>query len=160
MISCVGGQSQTSLISSLDFQVKHLCSLTNRYVPAEHPWISRSKLDLVGGFSPTHLKNMIVMLGIFPKDRGENKKYLKPSPRGSEAPPESQRHLIHMAISKSRFLALEMLRVQPFWVSIFWEWKSKCLKKFVSKKPFDLPLEWSLKSFPAGTCLGGIQIHD
>ena len=31
---------------------------------------------LVGGFSPTHLKNMHVKMGIFPKYRGENKKCL------------------------------------------------------------------------------------
>ena len=29
---------------------------------------------------PTHLKNMLVKLEIFPKFRGENKKYLKPPP--------------------------------------------------------------------------------
>ena len=30
---------------------------------------------------PTHLKNMLVKLEIFPNFRGENKKYLKPPPR-------------------------------------------------------------------------------
>ena len=33
---------------------------------------------LVG--EPTHLNNMLVKLDHFPKDRGENKKYLKPPP--------------------------------------------------------------------------------
>ena len=32
---------------------------------------------------PTHLKNMIVKMGIFPNFRGDNKKYLKPPPRYS-----------------------------------------------------------------------------
>ena len=31
-------------------------------------------------FFPTHLKNMKVKLDHFPKDRGENKTYLKPQP--------------------------------------------------------------------------------
>ena len=33
------------------------------------------------GFSPTHPKNMLLKLEVFPNFRGENKKYLKPSPR-------------------------------------------------------------------------------
>ena len=36
---------------------------------------------LVGGFSPTHLKNMLVKMGIFPKFRGEHETYLKAPPR-------------------------------------------------------------------------------
>ena len=35
---------------------------------------------LVGGFSPTRLKNMSVKLDHFCRDRGENKKYVKPPP--------------------------------------------------------------------------------
>ena len=35
---------------------------------------------VVGGFSPTRLKNMIVKLDHFCRDRGENKKYVKPPP--------------------------------------------------------------------------------
>ena len=31
-------------------------------------------------FEPTHLKNMLVKLDHFPRDRGENKKCLKPPP--------------------------------------------------------------------------------
>ena len=42
-------------------------------------------LVLLGGFSPTHLKNMIVKLGSSsPRDRGENKKIFElPPPRTS-----------------------------------------------------------------------------
>ena len=38
-------------------------------------------MNLVGGFSPTHFQDMIlVKLDHFPKVRGENKKYLKLPP--------------------------------------------------------------------------------
>ena len=36
---------------------------------------------VVGGFNPTHLKNILVNLDHFPKVRGENKMYWKPPTR-------------------------------------------------------------------------------
>jgi len=39
-----------------------------------HTFHSQQKY-LVGGFSPTHLKNMLVKLDHLPNFRGENKKY-------------------------------------------------------------------------------------
>ena len=41
-----------------------------------------SRNHMVGLVGSTHLKNMPVKMGIFPEVRGENKKYLKPPPRG------------------------------------------------------------------------------
>ena len=43
-------------------------------------WLPFIHLFLVGGFSPTQLNNMLVKLDHFPRDRGENKKYLKSPP--------------------------------------------------------------------------------
>ena len=43
-----------------------------------HPIETKQNPKLVGGFSPTHLKNMLVKWDHLPKVRGENKKSLKP----------------------------------------------------------------------------------
>ncbi len=44
------------------------------------PWEGPKK-PMVGGGWTTHLKKMLVKMGIFPKFRGENKTCLKPPPR-------------------------------------------------------------------------------
>ena len=53
------------------------------------------KVMLVGGFFPTHLKNMLVKLGIFPNFWGENKHCLKPPPgMGFFTPPFHSFHRV------------------------------------------------------------------
>ncbi len=51
-------------------------------VTLRKPPIEKEKGSLVGGFSPTHLKNMRKPNWIISPGRGENKKYLKPPPSG------------------------------------------------------------------------------
>ena len=63
----------------------NVCILwTNQQAPFPQslacPWTGKKwYLNLVGG--STHLKNMLVKLDHFPRDRGENRTCLKPPPR-------------------------------------------------------------------------------
>ena len=55
--------------------------ITLRNKKRGHWEVPSSIMDTWLVVEPTHLKNMLVKMGIFPKDRGENKKYLKRPPR-------------------------------------------------------------------------------
>ncbi len=60
-------------------QMAHLLSGTQAKLLGTQ--VTNLKVDSQVVVEPTHLKNMLVKLDHFPKDRDENKTYLKPPPR-------------------------------------------------------------------------------